>query len=279
MDALENGYYTSVDFRNAAGVTSSNNWQPMSANSNSIYYVNPTVSSSANNVISGTVCSNLVLSGQGMDFQVPFNFTANTASYSRTFNGYDVLILPFQANIPSGVTAYLISPDAGNINCTAISNGIIPANTPVIINATGNITFNGSGNVSTPKAITVNQMNGIYQSIKVPANAYVLKTENGVTGFYKVTAGSEPAIGSFKAYLTEENAYSANVLPLNFGSLSTRNISAEARKEGIKIYPNPVKADLFIDSDLSEAAATIFDARGSVIRTGLKINSGKTKLI
>lgn len=278
MDALENGYYTSVDFRNTAGVTSSNNWQPMSANSNSIYYVNSNVSSSANNVISGTACSNLVLSGQGMDFQVPFNFTANTAYYSRIFNGYDVLILPFQANIPFGVTAYMMSPDANNINCTAITNGIIPANTPVIINATGNITFNGSGNVSTPKAITVNQMNGVYQSIKVPANAYVLKTENGVTGFYKVTAGSEPAIGSFKAYLTEENTYSANVLPLNFGSLSTRNISADTKKEGVKIYPNPVKADLFIDSDLSEAAATIFDGRGSVIRAGLKINSGKNQI-
>jgi glucuronoarabinoxylan endo-1,4-beta-xylanase len=250
----------------------------MSANTNSIYYVNSNVSSSANNVISGTACSNLVLSGQGMDFQVPFNFTANTASYSRTFNGYDVLILPFQANIPSGVTAYMMSPGAGNITCTAISNGIIPANTPVIINATGNITFNGSGNVSTPKAITINQMNGAYQSIKVPANAYVLKTENGVTGFYKVTAGSEPAIGSFKAYLTEENTYSANVLPLSFGTLSVRNIFAEAKKEQVKIYPNPVKADLFIDSDSAEAIAAIFDGRGSIIRSGLKINSGKNHI-
>jgi glucuronoarabinoxylan endo-1,4-beta-xylanase len=73
-------------------------------------------------------------------------------------------------------------------------------------------------------------MNGVYQSIKVPANAYVLKTENGVTGFYKITAGSEPAIGSFKAYLTEENAYSANVLPLNFGSLSTEIFLLKLKK-------------------------------------------------
>lgn len=46
----------------------------------------------------------------------------------------------------------------------------------------------------------------------------------------------------------------------------------------MKIYPNPAKADLFIDSDLSETAATIFDARGSVIRAGLKINSGKNQI-
>ncbi|KPE52604.1 T9SS type A sorting domain-containing protein [Chryseobacterium indologenes] len=278
MDALENGYYTSVDFRNAAGITPSNNWQPMSANTNSIYYINSNINSSASNVISGTACSNLVLSGQGMDFQVPFNFTAGNASYSRTFNGYDVLILPFQANIPSGVTAYLMSAGPNSISCNAISNGTIPANTPVLINATGNITFNGSGNVSTPKAITVGQMNGVYQSIKVPAGGYILKTENGVTGFYKVTAGSEPVITSFKAYLSEENAYFASVLPLNFGSLSARNILVETKKEQVKIYPNPLKADLFIDCDFSEASVAIFDGKGSVIASGLKINSGKNHI-
>ncbi|WP_288447136.1 T9SS type A sorting domain-containing protein [uncultured Chryseobacterium sp.] len=278
MDALENGYYTSVDFRNAAGITSSNNWQPISANTNSIYYISASTNSPAANVISGATCSNLVLSGQGMDFHVPFNFTANNASYSRTFNGYDVLILPFQANIPSGVSAYLMSPGSNNINCTAISNGIIPANTPVLINATGNITFNGSGNVSTPKAITVDQMNGVYQSIKVPAGSYFLKTENGVTGFYKITAGSEPVINSFKAYLSEENTYSASVLPLNFGSLNTRNNLMDTKKEPVKIYPNPVKADLFIDSDFPEAVAAIFDGKGSVITSGLKINTGKNQI-
>jgi glucuronoarabinoxylan endo-1,4-beta-xylanase len=84
------------------------------------------------------------------------------------------------------------------------------------VNATGNYTFTGTGNVSTPKAITVNQMNGVYHTIKVPANSYVLKTESGVTGFYKVTAGNEPMINPFRAYLTEENTYSASMLPLNF---------------------------------------------------------------
>lgn len=274
MDGLENGYYTSLDFRTVSGITASNNWQPVSVNTNSIFYVNSNVSSSANNVISGTTCSNLVLSDQGKDFQVPFNFTAGTASYNRTFNGYDVLLLPFEANIPSGVNVYLMSPGTTAISCTPVSNGIIPANTPVLVEATGNFTFTGTGNVSTPKAITVNQMNGVYHTIKVPANAYVLKTENGVTGFYKIAVGSEPMINPFRAYLTEENTFSANILPLNFSVLSAK----ETELNQSRIYPNPAKTEIFVELKSRNATASIYDSKGSLLRSDLKMNSGKNRI-
>lgn len=274
MDGLENGYYTSLDFRTVSGITASNNWQPVSVNTNSIFYVNSNISSSANNVISGTTCSNLVLSDQGKDFHVPFNFTAGTASYNRTFNGYEVLLLPFEANIPSGVNVYLMSPGTTAISCTPVSNGIIPANTPVLVEATGNFTFTGTGNVSTPKAITVNQMNGVYHTIKVPANAYVLKTENGVTGFYKIAAGSEPMINPFRAYLTEENTFSANVLPLNFSVLSAK----ETELNQSRIYPNPAKTEIFVELKSRNATASIYDSKGSLLRSDLKMNSGKNRI-
>lgn len=274
MDGLENGYYTSLDFRTVSGITASNNWQPVSVNTNSIFYINSNVSSSANNVISGITCSNLVLSDQGKDFQVPFNFTAGTASYNRTFNGYDVLLLPFEANIPSGVNVYLMSPGTTAISCTPVSNGIIPANTPVLVEATGNFTFTGTGNVSTPKAITVNQMNGVYHTIKVPANAYVLKTENGVTGFYKIAVGSEPMINPFRAYLTEENTFSANVLPLNFSVLSAK----ETELNQSRIYPNPAKTEIFVELKSRNATASIYDSKGSLLRSDLKMNSGKNRI-
>ncbi|WP_449398482.1 hypothetical protein [Chryseobacterium wanjuense] len=69
MDALENGYFTSLDFRTTSGITASNNWQPVSINSNNIFYVNSSINSTANNVISGTACPNLILSDQGKDFR------------------------------------------------------------------------------------------------------------------------------------------------------------------------------------------------------------------
>jgi len=276
MDALENEYYTSLDFRNVTGINSTSNWINASQNLNSLLYVNNSVANSNTNIVSGNICNTLTLSDSGKDFQVPFNFSATAATYSRVFNGYEVLLLPFEANIPSGVNVYLMSPGSTGISCSAISGGIIPANTPVLVNATGNITFTGTGNVSTPKAITVNQMNGVYQTIKVPANSYVLKTEGGVTGFYKVSAGSEPIINPFRAYLTEENVYTAAMLPLNFSVLAVENNNLQ--KDEVKIYPSPAKSEIFVELKVKDATANIFDSRGGVIKSVLKMTAGKNRI-
>jgi glucuronoarabinoxylan endo-1,4-beta-xylanase len=275
MDALENGYYTSADFRNTTGTTSANNWQSVSANSNSIYYVPAAIASTSNNVISGTNAVNLVLSDQGKDFQVPFGFNASAASYSRTFNGFDVLILPFTATIPSGVSVYQMTPGATGITCTTMTNGTIPANTPVLVNATGTITFQGTGSVSTPKAITVNQMNSVYNTIKVPANSYVLQTVNGTPGFYKVAAGSEPMINPFRAYLTEENNYTASVLPLSFTTLKTDDLLADSNEA--MLYPSPAKNEVFINMKTS-GTVSVFDAKGSLIMRNQLLRAGKNRI-
>ena len=132
---------------------------------------------------------------------------------------------------------------------------------------------NGAVN-STPKAITVNQMNGVYHTIKVPANAYVLKTENGVTGFYKIAAGNEPTINPFSAYLTEENTFSANVLPLNFSVLSAK----ETELNQFRIYPNPAKTEIFVELKSRNAMAYIYDSKGSLIKANLKMSSGKNRI-
>ncbi len=212
----------------------------------------------------------------GKDFQVPFGFTANSATYTRTFNGYGIVLLPFQSAIPSGVTAYMMQPGSGSVVCTQISNGVIPANIPVLINATGSKTFTGSGAISTPKAITVNQINGVYQSIKVAAGGYVLKTENGVTGFYKVTAGTEPVISSFQGYLTEDNTYTNNFLPLNFGTLGVENLITA--KDDIILYPNPAKNEIFVDWKSADATYSIIDAKGSTVSYKAKLTTGKNRI-
>ena len=276
MDALENEYYTSVDFRDVTGNTSADTWINASANRNSIFYVNGSVSNTNVNVISGNSCQNLSLSDLGKDFQVPFNFTANSATYTRTFNGYGIVLLPFQSAIPSGTTAYTMQPNSGSVICTQISNGVIPANIPVLINATGSKTFTGSGAVSTPKAITVNQINGVYQSIKVAAGGYVLKTENGVTGFYKVTTGNEPTVSSFQGYLTENNTYTDNFLPLSFATLKVGNV-VEAKND-IILYPNPAKTEIFIDWKSTDAVYSIIDAKGSTVSYNAKLTKGKNRI-
>lgn len=276
MDALENEYYTSVDFRDVTGNTPADTWNSAAANRNSIFYVNGSVSNSNVNVVSGNSCQNLTLSDLGKDFQVPFNFNASSATYTRTFNGYGIILLPFQSAIPSGVAAYMMQPGSGSVICTPISNGVIPANIPVLINATGSKTFTGSGAVSTPKAITVDQINGVYQAVKVAAGGYVLKTENGVTGFYKVTAGSEPTINSFQGYLTENNTYMNSVLPLSFATLGVNDVTAKNNE--IILYPNPAKNEIFVDWKSSDAVYSIIDAKGSTVSYKAKLTNGKNRI-
>ncbi|MBT2620015.1 T9SS type A sorting domain-containing protein [Chryseobacterium sp. ISL-6] len=275
-DALENEYYTSIDFIDVTGNTSADTWNSGSSNRNSIFYINGSVSNNNINVISGNSCQNLTLSDLGKDFQVPFGFTASSAKYTRTFNGYGIVLLPFQAAIPSGVTAYMMQPGFGSVVCTQISNGIIPANVPVLINATGSKTFTGSGAVSTPKAITINQINGVYQSVKVAAGGYVLKTESGVTGFYKVTAGNEPTVGSFQGYLTENNVYTNNLLPLSFATLKVSSV-VEAKND-IILYPNPARNEIFVDWKSSDAVYSISDARGGTVSYHTKLSRGKNRI-
>ncbi|KQR94339.1 secretion protein [Chryseobacterium sp. Leaf180] len=275
LDAMENNHYTSLDFRTVTGLTPTSSWIAGSENSNSIFYVNSSVTNTNTNVISGTNCTTLTLSEQGKDLQVPFDFTANAATYTRNFNGYGVVLLPFSSAVPPNVTAYTMIPNSGNVVCTQIT-GTIPANTPVLISATGNITFSGSGSVSTPKAITVNQVNGVYQQIKAYAGAYVLKTENGVTGFYKVVAGSEPTINPFQAYITEGNQFTAAFLPLSFATLATAETPVSA--DEVKVYPNPVKTEFFIDVNKGDAFYTMYDAKGSLIISKTKISSGKNRI-
>jgi len=279
MDVYENTYYTSLDFTGTTGINTSADWKSKMANSNSIFYVSSDSgfrtgsSKSANtNVVSGTVAASLELSDQGGDFNAPSAFTATAASYTKTLNGYAVIVLPFEANVPSGVQAYNMLPSSSKVLCTAVTNGKIPANTPVLVNGSGTFVFTGSGTVSTPKAIISNQFNADYSTIKAYTGSYVLKTVSGTTGFYKIASGSE-TVPAFSAYITEENTYSASLLPLEFETLAVGDIT----RSNTQIYPNPAKNELFVTIENSDSEYKIIDAKGSLIFIG-KLTSGKNRI-
>nr|WP_294923701.1 T9SS type A sorting domain-containing protein [uncultured Flavobacterium sp.] len=272
MDALESTNYVSLDFRNTTGINSSQNWHSKSANKNSIFYV--TGNSTADNVISGTTCSNLKLVDKGGDFNVPFGFSATAASFTKTIADYDILVLPYEANIPQGVIAYTMLPSATKITCNKIE-GVIPANTPVLLSGSGTFVFSGTGNVSTPKALTVDQMNPVYIGVKAPAGSYTLKTVNNVTAFYPVTAGTEPVISSFRFYLSEKSGYNAAVLPLEFATLST--VQNELDEVSFKLYPNPALEEIFVDKMTSDFDYKIFNVQGTLVNSGT-LKNGNTRI-
>ena len=272
MDALESTNYVSLDFRNTTGISSSQNWHSKSANKNSVFYV--TANNTADNVVSRTVCNNLSLIDQGGDFNVPFGFSAIAASFTKTITGHDILVVPYEANIPQGVIAYTMLPSSTKIICNKIE-GVIPANTPVLLNGTGTFVFSGTGNVSTPKALTVDQMNPVYIGVKAPAGSYTLKTVNNVTAFYPVTAGSEPVISSFRFYLSEKSGYNASVLPFEFTTLGTDQ--NELDEVSFKLYPNPALEEIFVDNMTSDFDYKIFNIQGTLVNSGT-LKNGNTRI-
>lgn len=91
-----------------------------------------------------------------------------------------------------------------------------------------------------------------------------MKTVGGTIGFYKITSGSE-VVPAFSAYITEENSYSAAMLPIEFQTLAVQDVSGSK----IQLYPNPAKDEIFVTIG-NGADYRIFDAKGR-LNTSRKI--------
>lgn len=265
LDCLENISYTSIDYTGVSGITSAQNWNASATNKNCIYYVNGSAVNTNTNVISGTSCANLSLTDVGGNFYAPLNFTATTASYSCTLNGYRMLTLPYEATIPSGINAYTLQYSTTEVNGSKITNGKIPANTPVLIVGSGTFSFDGSGSVSTPHNVKVNDMNGVYIATKAYAGSYYLNTVNGVTALYKSVSGSEPTINAFGSFLSPSMSVTASSLALRLDGVLLDIENSGQKWNGFKVYPNPVKDVLNIDFSGDNVSCAIFDMQGKQV--------------
>ncbi len=219
LDCIENPFTNLLDFSATTSVDASQDWRPLAANKNCIYVVNSAIANTNTNVVSGTRCSQLLLDDNTGNFYSPTAFTATNAGYTKTLNGYDMLVLPFEATIPSGVEVYTLQYAGTLVNCSPIQGNVIPANTAVLVKGTGTFVFAGSGNVSTLHGQNVNDFSLVYLAQKAPVGSYVLQTLNGTTTFNIVTSGNEPVVPSFSAFLsvaTNQNS----TLTLNLNGLS-----------------------------------------------------------
>ena len=72
------------------------------------------------------------------------SFTATTATYTCNVNGQHIVQLPFTAVVPGGVNVYTLTAD---LKPEAIS-GTLPAGQPLLVEAKGEVTFEGSGTVT-----------------------------------------------------------------------------------------------------------------------------------
>lgn len=151
-------------------------------------------------------------------------FTQMTVTGGQDFPGIDyvlsshqwgTLILPFNCEIPNGMSAYTCEGISDDNKLVLNKQNSFTANVPYIVSGTpGNYHLNGTY-CAFKDTYSTEYMTGVYVESEVPQGAYVLQNHESTSGFgfYRVgsTAVSCPA---YKCYL---NALSSNAMMFSLG--------------------------------------------------------------
>lgn len=102
---------------------------------------------------------------------------------------YATFVAPYDVTLPEGVTAYIVTVEEDKAKLTALDlkDDILPAGNPVIVKSEVDVNESFLGLPAEEVSVTANGLVGFYQSgTEVPKGAYVLQTQDGEQGFYKV---------------------------------------------------------------------------------------------
>lgn len=137
--------------------------------------------------------------------------------------GYATVNYPFAVQVADGVTAYIGTANAedGVFTLKKIENGIIPANTPVVLEGAADTYSLSILADNTDAPITGNDLSGstVFKAVDATANAYILGNGDNGIGFYQMSA-DDRTLGSNKAYL-ELPASMSHVRSITIGGPTT----------------------------------------------------------
>lgn len=181
----------------------------------------------------------LVFKKEDLVPQLTVVYTKNTYNLSVTEAGAATLALPYETEIPEGVKAYTLTYTSGNNAVATEVKNVIPANTPVLINANkGNYTFKATATLTTKEAKPVSgNLHGVWSEEVVPEGSYVLQNQSGTVAFYRVDA-ADFKIKANQAYLYAPEAAGAKMLNIDFGGEATaiNGVEAEASNANTQVY-------------------------------------------
>lgn len=144
-----------------------------------------------------------------------------TIPYNLTAAGYGTIILPFDAELPEGVKAYTCTAIDGTVVVTE-EQASIKANTPMLLQGVpGQYEFQGISSAE-EDSYTQGILTGVYPATAI-SSGYVLQTQQGVTGFYRVE--NAQTVPANRCYLTMSG--NAKLLRLDFAD-SIENIMANS---------------------------------------------------
>lgn len=181
----------------------------------------------------------LVFKKEDLVPQLTVVYTKKTYNLSVTEAGAATLVLPYETEIPEGVKAYTLTYASGNKAVATELTGVIPANTPVLVNANeGQYTFKATAKLTTKAAEPVSgSLHGVWSEVVVPAGSYVLQNQSGTVAFYRVDA-ADFKVKANQAYLSAPEAAGAKMLNIDFGGDATaiNGVEAEASNANTQVY-------------------------------------------
>lgn len=115
---------------------------------------------------------------------------------------YATLCLPFSFTVPTGVTAYTGAATNAGVTLTAI-DGVVPANTGVILYSETAGTYTFTGSAETPATLGTNNLVGVTAATTVPEGSYILALDNtdNTAKFFEIDP-TDNTLAANKAYLT-----------------------------------------------------------------------------
>lgn len=183
--------------------------------------------------------ANISFSKDDLVPQLTVDYALATHTLKVTEAGAATLVLPYEAEIPEGVKAYTLAYASGNKAVATELTGVIPANTPVLVNAEkGDYTFKATATLTTKAAKPVSgSLHGVWSEVVVPEGSYVLQNQSGTVAFYRVEA-ADFKVKANQAYLSAPEAAGAKMLNIDFGGEATaiNGVEAEASNANTQVY-------------------------------------------
>lgn len=183
--------------------------------------------------------ANISFSKDDLVPQLTVDYALATHTLSVTDAGAATLVLPYEAEIPEGVKAYTLTYTSGDKAVATELTGVIPANTPVLVNAEkDDYTFKATATLTTKAAKPVSgSLHGVWSEEVVPVGSYVLQNQSGTVAFYRVEA-ADFKVKANQAYLYAPEAAGAKMLNIDFGGDATaiNGVEAEASNANTQVY-------------------------------------------
>lgn len=134
--------------------------------------------------------------------------------------GYATLCLPIAVELDTDqITAYTLTENGnGRLDAHPIENGIVPANTPVVVKAApGNYVLNiYEGEIAENPQFAENVLLGTFGRMATPSNSLVLSMNGDELGFYNY---KEKVLDGFKAYYIPSTDNTSNGRSIYFDDI------------------------------------------------------------